>query len=150
MEMESSGAARFMTAMGRMNRNCHRIRPPAMLPHGLFEVLMSLDMREMHGAGPLRIGELGCEMERPMPAISRWVGELESRGLVRRFTGDDRRTVFVELTEEGRENQRQAKAVLLRTVGRMAEEMGKTDFEQLVALMERAGDLFQKISEECV
>jgi|GEM_PF-1761771 len=144
----ATDAGRFMRAMGRMNRNAHRIRPAEMLPRGLFEMMMMLDIRECHGKGPLRISELGDEMERPLPAISRWVSDLEERGLVRRVTGEDRRTVCVEMTDAGRENQRQAKAVLLETVGQLEERMGKEDFDRLVALMERAGDLLQEISEE--
>ncbi|MEA5040218.1 MAG: MarR family transcriptional regulator [Clostridiaceae bacterium] len=148
MEQESQRAVQFMRALRRMEFNFHRFGPPGGLARGSFEVLMAIHMYGMHSGSPLRIGELSDHMKRPLPAISRWASELEQRGLLRRFTGDDRRTVCVELTAEGLDLMEQGKKRMIAMVETMLSRLGTEDGDQLVSLMERASGLVPEINGE--
>lgn len=144
MEQENSQASRFIRALRKLEHGFHRFGPPGGLPMGSFEVLMSVHIFGKRHEGPLRIGELSEHMERPVSAISRWVRELEQRGLLRRFSGDDRRTVYVELTDEGRALMEQGRRRLMILIGTMLSRMEAEDAEQLIMLMEHAGALLRE------
>ena len=144
MEQENTGAARFMQALRRMDGSCRRAGRVGGLPRGSLEVLLAIHAYSCHHDGaPLRVGALSDRMEQSAPAISRWVGDLEDRGLLRRFAGDDRRTVCVELTDGGRALLDRGRSQLLGAVALMLEELGPEDGERLIALMERADGLFR-------
>jgi len=143
MEQNNMQASRFMRALRRLEHGFHRFGPPGGLPMGSFEVLMSVHIFGKRHEGPLRIGELSDHMERPVSAISRWVSELEQRGLLRRFSGDDRRTVCVELTDEGRALMEQGRRRLMTLIETMLSRMEAEDAEQLIVLMEHAGELLR-------
>jgi DNA-binding MarR family transcriptional regulator len=71
-----------------------------------FEVLDALAESERDDAcakPALRMQELGASVQLSQSALSRVVGRLENDGLVARaMCADDRRGIFVELTEAGR------------------------------------------------
>lgn len=69
-----------------------------------FEVLDALAESEDRPCGPaLRMQELGTSVQLSQSALSRVVGRLEKDGLVTRaMCTNDRRGIFVELTETGR------------------------------------------------
>lgn len=70
-----------------------------------FEVLDALADSEEHPCDKpaLRMQELGTSVQLTQSALSRVVGRLEKDGLVSRaMCTDDRRGIFVELTEAGR------------------------------------------------
>ncbi|WP_433894313.1 MarR family winged helix-turn-helix transcriptional regulator [Streptomyces sp. CA-111067] len=53
-------------------------------------------------SGPLRVGEIAAQMQVVGPHVTRHVGTLEKRGLVRRVTDpDDQRARLIELTDSG-------------------------------------------------
>ena len=138
-----------MRALRKMDHGCRRAGMTGDLPRGSFEVLLAVNLHvHCHGGEPLRIGLLGEQMGRPTPAISRWVGELEERGLLRRYAGDDRRTVCVELTDEGRALMERGRQRLLGSVSEMLESLGPDDAERLIGLMERAEDIFKGMNGE--
>lgn len=148
MDQKQIKAVRFTRALRKLHMGARRHGTTDELPRGQFEVLLGIHMYIRNHGGPLRIGELSEHMERPMPAISRWLGDLEQRGLIRRFPGDDRRTVCVELTEEGRGIVDRGWEKLLASIEVMLRELGEEDADQLLELMERAGELFHKGDEE--
>lgn len=145
---DKTRAVRFMRALRRIEHGCRHSGIAEELPRGHFEALLAIHLYICHNGGPLRIGMLSDQMERPVPAISRWVGELEQRGLVRRFSGEDRRTVYVEPTEEGRAMVNRGWKKLLSSAEDVLTEMGDEDAEHLIGLMEQAGELFHTSNEE--
>jgi len=59
-------------------------------------------LETLYHKGPLTIGEIGSRMLLTSGSMTYVVDKLESRGLlVRRISGDDRRTIVAELTAEG-------------------------------------------------
>jgi DNA-binding MarR family transcriptional regulator len=84
------------------------------LPLSWYDVLVQLS----NAAGQrLRLQELGCTLALSASGLSRRVARMEQAGLVRREPcPDDKRGVFVSLTERGKEELRRAAPIHLRGV----------------------------------
>ncbi|GAB7192690.1 MarR family transcriptional regulator [Kineococcus sp. NUM-3379] len=107
--------------MGRYNRLTARLDRELEAAHGLssseFEVLQQL--HACAAQGKLRMADLGERAHLSQSALSRLVGRLERDGLVRRDAcAEDRRAVWVLVTDEGRARYEQARPTqraILRT-----------------------------------
>jgi DNA-binding MarR family transcriptional regulator len=88
-------AGRLALAIGRINR---RIRPTSGgLSNGLLSALASVVR-----LGPIRPGDLASVEVVSAPTLTRVISELENRGLIaREVDAADRRSFFVEATEQG-------------------------------------------------
>lgn len=78
-----------------------------------FEVLEQLAEMTPEGCGlpTCRMQELGTRVQLSQSALSRVVGKLESDGLVERtMCADDRRGIYVALTEHGRQTHTAAQS----------------------------------------
>lgn len=87
-------------------------------------------------SGRLRMGELNAHVLLSQPALSRLVDRLIARGLLERWEDpDDRRSVLVGLTDEGRARQQQVGRRHARSVARaMSEVLVVEELEQLETL----------------
>ena len=58
---------------------------------------------EQHGTdGSIYVSDLAAAVRQPMPAVSRWLRQLEQDGLIERITDpNDRRKTLVHVTEKG-------------------------------------------------
>jgi DNA-binding MarR family transcriptional regulator len=92
--------------------------------HGLgmseFEVLERLVEAPEEHAGKLRVQELAETVHLSQSALSRLIGRLEKAGLVERaMCAEDRRGIYVTLTDPGRTRYEQARPVHREVLGRM-------------------------------
>ena len=97
----------------------------------------------------LRVSELSkfCGMSRP--AVSQQLNVLEKRGLVlRTMDKDDRRVVFVELTEEGNEKLKSSFSLFFRNIKLVEEEFGEENIDQLVDLLNRLSEVVEHVRNE--
>ena len=87
------------TVIGRMSRGLRRTRAGGELSPSQYDVLATIGFR-----GPLRLSDLAASETINPTLLSRIVGKLEERELVRREQdADDRRVAHVSLTDNGRE-----------------------------------------------
>lgn len=77
----------------------------------VLDVLADVERDDTCDAQSLRMQDLGSSVQLTQSALSRVVGRLENDGLVSRsMCTDDRRGIFVALTEEGRQRHDKAAA----------------------------------------
>lgn len=105
-------ASSWHELMGRYNQLTCRLDRELRAEHGLtsseFEVLQQLRTNAPHGK--LKMAELAEKVHLSQSALSRLVGRLEDDGLVRRdMCVEDRRSVFTEITPEGRKRYKEAR-----------------------------------------
>lgn len=99
-----------------------------------WRVLAALQARE-----PLMAGELARLAVVDQTTLSRLLVRMEENGLVRRTTRpDDARFLEVTLTDRGREEFRQIRAVALREFERLFSGLQQDDVERLSALVGKA------------
>ena len=111
-------AAEWHQLMGRYQRLMCALDRELGLAHDLsaseFEVLQQLEQAEECS---LRMSALGESAHLSQSALSRLVSRLERDGLVDRKTCDqDRRSLFVALTEEGRRRYKDARPTQRRVL----------------------------------
>lgn len=101
------------------------------------------------GAPGVRISDLSASARMSKPAVSQMLNVLEDRGMVRRImTKNDRRVVYVALTEDG-------KAVLNRfyqhagaMMDRLISRLGPEDTDLLIRLINRLYDILSEMRTE--
>ena len=83
-------------------------------------------------------GELARHAELTSGAMTSRLDALEAQGLVRRLRDpDDRRSVLVELTEQGRDRHQQAMGIQAQKEALLAEALTDREKEQLNSLLRR-------------
>ncbi len=81
-------------------------------------------------------------------AVSQIVNNLESRGIVKRVADSvDKKIAYVELTDSSLEVYQAAKESAERSVGKIIEEFGRENLDQLLALSDKFWKVVENISE---
>ena len=81
-------------------------------------------------------------------AVSQIVNNLESRGIVKRVADSvDKKIAYVELTDSSLEVYQSAKESAERSVGKIVEEFGRENLDQLLALSDKFWKVVENISE---
>lgn len=94
-----------------------------------------------HGQPPPKMSDIAAHAGISTAAISQIAGQLEKRGLVERYSlPEDRRTVYVRITEAGEYVFNEETAKALRIMGQVTDAMGKQKCEQFIALSREIKD----------
>ncbi len=81
-------------------------------------------------------------------AVSQIVNNLERRGIVKRVADEvDRKIAYVELTGESFEIYQSAKESVEKSVGKIIEEMGRENLDQLFVLADKFCEIVENIRE---
>lgn len=79
------------------------------------------------------------------PAVSRMLRGMEEKGYVERVVDrSDRRTTYIVLTAQGIALRKEAERRALDFTGRVIDQMGMADIEQLLSLWRRMRDIVQQ------
>ncbi len=120
--------------LGRGNKFFERLSFGEM---AIFRLLAKQPV-EGEAAHRLSVGELSTHLLMSGPAASQAVSRLEEKGLVERQNSrDDRRCVYIALTEKGRQYYDAESNYSTRLMRGIVEEMGEKDTAQLIRLMRK-------------
>ena len=102
---------------------------------------------EQHGTdGSIYVSDLAAAVRQPMPAVSRWLRQLEQDGLIERITDpNDRRKTLVRPTEKGLDASRQVETAISRYFERVICRIPEEQREQLFSL---TGVLLEAVEAE--
>ena len=126
-----------------------------------FAVLITLKRRQemTRNENGVYVSQLARELKISSPAVSRMLGNLESKGLIgRNVDKENRRNTYVYLTAQGEEEIAETERLLDEAVTKVVRQMGKEDVEQLLNLWEKmvcimeenAGTMISdKVSNHC-
>ena len=104
---------------------------------------------ERPGVPGITVSDLSAQLEISRPAVTKTVNLLESRGMVERIgRRDDRRCVYVTLTDRGREVLRTAESSVSRIMDRVSEKMGAADTEELIRLVTKLSQCYLEYERE--
>ena len=93
-------------------------------------------------AGNARIATLAGVTQ---PTATRSLSTLERRGLIRRARGDDRRSIRVELTDEGQQELARKRARVRQRLDELHRSLDADEQVQAVELMGRLADLIETL-----
>ena len=91
---------------------------------------------EQHGTdGSIYVSDLAAAVRQPMPAVSRWLRQLEQDGLIERITDpNDRRKTLVHVTPQGRAASAAGEEALVRYFSGIAHRLTPEQRQQFSQL----------------
>lgn len=132
-------ASRLRLVIGRLNRRLRQEGTSGLSPLPLSALVT------IEASGPLRLGELAAREQVSAPTMSRALAALDERGAVERSSDpEDARSVFLTISEPGRELLATVRADYARSLGRLLDTLGP---EQLAAV-EAALPALESLTED--
>lgn len=135
-----------MTKMKKMHTFCSAING---IPQGEFAMMALinshdayLDDGQIKGVSASKISRL---LSMSKSSVSQMINSLEEKGLVERYTSrDDRRMVFIRITDLGKVKMKEAVDVFIRFTGQILEEMGEHDADEFLRLLNKLCDIMER------
>lgn len=101
----------------------------------VFNILA--DGKTADGTSGIKMSDISDQLSMSRPAASQLIGKLEAAQLVQRKISDkNRRTVYVNLTEKGRNLYKSEIDTALIRANAIVEKMGQQNVEQLISLID--------------
>jgi len=112
-----------------------------------FALLKQLQVREDKGeTGGAWISEMKDYLCVSKAAVSQMLSSLEKRGLVTREPDpENRRTIIVKLTVQGRETIEQYERSFDNYIGMLAERFGESDTREIIRLIYKFADISEEL-----
>ncbi len=142
-------AVRLLDEIGIFRKTWGNVQPPQPFKKGDIMLLSMMLEKEKMGEGPLTAKKLAEMLKQTPPGISQRVNSLIDMGVISRTTDEnDRRVMFISLTEEGRNIAEKALEHMLDQLSKALEVMGKEDTKQLLSLLHTFSDAMQEVIEK--
>ena len=98
--------------------------------------------------GHIKAADLSDILKLSRPSITRILNDLERRGLItRNIDSEDRRSVKIELTEEGIEAIEKANRRILSIAERLVVSLGDSDTDKLIELIDKLTEIYKELFE---
>lgn len=121
------------------------------VPHGEFLMMHRIHCCMKEGTGGtglpgVRVSELSARMGMSMPAVSQMLKSLQRKGIVTRIAAtDDRRVVYVALTEPGEEILSRAIKEFVGKIEQVAGLFGEEKMQEIISLLEDLGRAIDQV-----
>lgn len=151
---EENGTASLLEILFLLHKAGHGIFLPESMHPGAFFLLKTINKKmRKEGVPGIKMGDLRRSTDGSMPGLSQMVRNLEKRGLVWRFPDEeDRRVVYVAITEEGQELLRQNAARTEDFLRRLENVYGRENTdrlrEMLTAFLTATRQVAEQVREE--
>jgi DNA-binding MarR family transcriptional regulator len=105
---------------------------------GEMAVMATVAFHQMETGEGIRVSEIGRMMKIAPPTVTQFINGLEKAGwVVRRMDAQDRRSVQVFLTEEGRRRHEYFETVMMNLFQGLSEYLGPEDAHSLNRIMKK-------------
>ncbi|MGE4273435.1 MAG: MarR family winged helix-turn-helix transcriptional regulator [Desulfitobacterium sp.] len=139
--MHISNAEKIYELMEKFRRNMMSKRMSGEVPRSEFKLLKVVKTNSTEGEG-VTISSLSDHLGISKPAVSQMINHLEDEGYIERgSTKNDRRLVFVRLTDRGEQYMAQRYQEFLQAMTGIFNRMGEKDTEELLRLLEKLYDI---------
>lgn len=144
--MEKNDRQQLYAAVCRVRKSTNGFRHLIDLTPGEFMVFNHvMCMQSQKGA---RASELSQHLKISRPGISHLLRNLERKGLIERRTSmEDRRAVYVHITDNGREFYRSMISSISKYMDHVVEKMGHQKIEQLTVLLNELADAVNAVAK---
>ncbi len=135
-----------------MVNKLRKAKPKPVISDGLkfehFEMNMLMTISVlMHKNGRVKAGDLSGELGINKSALSRMLKAFEEKGLVERVNSkDDRREVYIYLTDEGEKVCKTAQDSIGKKIEEFFLRMGESDTQEIVRLIEKSMKIWEEIN----
>lgn len=153
METTNSQAKRLLETMSRFRRETNKSYLDEVLPQRDFMVLHIISRHMQKGTGNpsaapgIKVSELSEILRITSPSVSQMVNALEQKQYVQRITTkNDRRVVYIALTEQGEAKLEEANEAFIALTNEIITELGVEETEQLIHLINRLHEAMNRIN----
>jgi DNA-binding MarR family transcriptional regulator len=135
--MDISNAEKIIQTMHRFQKISINSKIMGEMPRSEIKMLKLIKFNSTEAAG-VTISTLSEHLTISKPAVSQMINVLEGRGYVERITTkNDRRIVYVRLTEAGEQSLEKALQSLMKVLNEIFGKMGEEDTKTLLALLDK-------------
>lgn len=133
---------RLLSAFFRFMHTPWHIVPAPGLTRSETGILMGIGQSQRHGH-PLRVRDLSKIMRVSSPTVTQHLNKLEEQGFIRREQSkDDRREVFIVLTDKGFDELDAHRNALNQNIRDLIEHIGEESAEKLLSLLTTTSEFF--------
>ncbi|MDL2236260.1 MarR family transcriptional regulator [Christensenellaceae bacterium OttesenSCG-928-K19] len=138
----------LMETMNKLKKMGHYRIDVSGLKRGEFSMLMCISHLEEDTGRPARVADLSTLHHTTTSAISQMLGNLEKKGMIKRRPDEtDRRKVYVDITQQGREALSCAQKQFDRLLELILTKLGQKDSEKLIELLGRLYEIMEEINQ---
>jgi len=134
-----------------MRRQLNKLISNGDLSQGEYLVLRNIWLSNngmSSNQGHIKAADLSDILKLSRPSITRILNDLERRGLItRNIDSEDRRSVKIELTEEGIEAIEKANRRILSIAERLVVSLGDSDTDKLIELIDKLTEIYKELFE---
>lgn len=146
--MNSEDNLKLTRAMSLLRRVHVRSQHLTDMDHREFHLLSSIASRQ-NSAGGITIGKLAEMYNVSKPAVSNLIRKTEQRGFVERQTDkDDRRVVWVKLTDEGKAELERTKRCWEELGEKIELKFGVENLNLFITLINRLAEVVNEVISE--
>jgi DNA-binding MarR family transcriptional regulator len=111
--------------------------------------LMVLFIIKKSGQTQMKVSEISRKLHVKAPTVTQLINELESRGQVERITNSsDRRSVWIQLTEEGEKVLQKAEEEIQKNYSGLVDYLGEEESKQLISTLKKLYAFFSDKIEQ--
>lgn len=148
--MESSLGQELIGVSNELRKLLHRgpVQPvypgEFMALNAIYWAAGKLEQQESEAPG-VKMGEISRKLHATKPATSKMINALEQKGYVSRVYGkQDRRIVYICLTQEGKEVIETAIEEMEKRVAQLVEKLGEDSTKELIRILRRLHDIIEE------
>ena len=143
--------SRLLYSCLKMRRQLNKLISNGDLSQGEYLVLRNIWLSNngmSSNQGHIKAADLSDILKLSRPSITRILNDLERRGLItRNIDSEDRRSVKIELTEEGIEAIEKANRRILSIAERLVVSLGDSDTDKLIELIDKLTEIYKELFE---
>lgn len=149
--MKQYKGSRLLYSCLNMRRQLNRLISNGNLSQGEYLVLRNIwlsnnAMSDGGKEGFIKAAELSDKLELSRPSITRILNDLERRGYItRNIDKKDRRSINIELTQDGIEALETASKRLMSIAERLVGSLGDADTDKLIELIDKLSEIFKEM-----
>ncbi len=149
--MEISQRQKLLESIGKLKKAHKWFPTDSGVSRGEFFMLhkiVKLNKELQENKPGVKISDLSAAGQMSKPAVSQMLNSLEDRGLVKRvMTKEDRRVVYVDLTESGHMQLKKTMNEFSNLLDKIVAELGEEDTATLVRLFDKLYDIIENMEQ---
>ncbi|MDL2324485.1 MarR family transcriptional regulator [Ruminococcaceae bacterium OttesenSCG-928-A16] len=146
---EYAAAVGLFEQMDKLRRVWAGFHPMPPFKRSDLAMLGTIDRMLNHGEKKVTVSMLARQLQQSMPGVSQKITLLEEKGYVKR-EGDkaDRRVIYIELTNKGKEVAHASLGEFLGRIESALNMMGEEKTNQLLALMQELSTAIETVQQQ--
>jgi len=149
-QKEIAAANELMRVLREFKRDMRRPTHTHGMKPGEMAVMRTVAHHQIETGKGIRVSEIGKILKIANPTVTQFINVLEKTGWVtRKMDNNDRRSVLVYLTEEGKSRHQWFEDTMTEMFQSLTQHIGLVDTEHLIRIMPKAFSYMETYMQKC-